>query len=490
MVEQKESLVVRPHHLEGALHSVIAAINAPQYAGITETMDPEEVLAMTYAAEDLLMGSTPPEVRAEITEKYQSDERFQKIVEFVRRMQERNPEADSLIPKSEMYRALKQAYDKDSDATVVFRNTYDFFCQSCPNHPDNNSDGKHCMTNIRSALGDLEMDDTVIQMQGSWEYNQPYKIREVLDWLLVQGTRRKITMLTAWQHDQPEEKASWKQDIEFSDKKPGLLAHFEKVWRNKDTKAVLGEYVHMALVSEEYSDYYSKAEDTVNPEQYQHAFESYLEFATDRKTILQKILTESGIKFTDDGNIDMEALDDELRAFVSAQYERNNTDPDLIMNSPLKEVADQDFGQSQHLYELLPQVSNMPAMKKVVERLDGKFGQDFFLFLGTINDMKIGDDKFFVFDVDFCTNTPSDSFDSYAHEEFRRFNYPFWISTSITNGKFNILVRTLQGDEDLELLNETYDLDAFPNYGAALEYTAQQILDRDLVDQIPTTSNK
>lgn len=62
-------------------------------------------------------------------------------------------------------------------------------------------------------MGNLEMDDTVIRMQGKWEYEKPYKVREVLDWLLIQGTRRKIAMLSAWQHDDPEERAKWKADV-------------------------------------------------------------------------------------------------------------------------------------------------------------------------------------------------------------------------------------------------------------------------------------
>jgi len=160
------------------------------------------------------------------------------------------------------------------------------------------------------------------------------------------------------------------------------------------------------------------------------------------------------------------------------------------MKRPLKDVADEDFDQSQHLYELLPHISQIPAMQTIVERLGGKFNRDFFLFLGTINDMKIKDDKFFVFDVDFCTKKRSDTFDAYAHEEFRDFNYPFWISTGITNGKLNILVRTLHGGDDVELLNETYDLDQFPNYGVVFEYTAQQILERNLIEQIPTNSSE
>jgi hypothetical protein len=276
---------------------------------------------------------------------------------------------------------------------------------------------------------------------------------------------------------------------EFSQKKPQLLAHFEIVWREKGIHAILGEYLHMSHISEEYRDYEQKSSDTVNPEQYKHAFKSYLEFASDRKGILIKILQDLNIKFSADGELLMDELDDELCTFVSRQRERTQNDPSLIMESSLKDVADEDFGQSQHLYELLPHVSQMPAMQAVVERLGGKFNQDFFLFLGTINDMKIKDDKFFVFDVDFCTKDKSNSFDAYAHEEFRDFNYPFWISTGITNGQLNILVRTLHGDQDVELLNETYDIDAFPNYGAVFEYTAQQILERNLIEQISTNTS-
>ncbi len=274
---------------------------------------------------------------------------------------------------------------------------------------------------------------------------------------------------------------------EFSQKKPKLLEHFEKIWRQKDLHTLLGEYIHMAYISEEYRDYEQKSLETVNPDQYKHAFKSYLEFASDRKGILIKILQEDfNIQFSADGELLIDELNDELRDFTLRQKERGQSDPELIMKSSLKEVTEENFGQSQYLYELLPAVSKMPAMQTVVDRLGSKFNQDFFLFLGTINDMKIKDDKFFVFDVDFCTKEHSDSFDAYAHEEFRDFNYPFWISTGISNGKLNILVRTLHGEDDVELLNETYDLDKFPNYGAVFEYTAQQILERNLIEQIPT----
>ena len=202
--KQQESIVIRPHHLEGVLHSVIACISTPKYAKIAEVMEPQEALAMTYAAEDLLTDSTQEEIKKEITERFKDDDRFKKIVGFLQNMQKKNPDADSLVPKSDMYRTLKNAYDKNTDSTVVFQNVYDHFCKTCSFHADRN-DGKPCMASIRSSRGELEMDDTVMRVQGKWEYDKPYKIREVLDWLLAQGTRRKIAMISVWQHDKPEE---------------------------------------------------------------------------------------------------------------------------------------------------------------------------------------------------------------------------------------------------------------------------------------------
>ena len=274
-------------------------------------------------------------------------------------------------------------------------------------------------------------------------------------------------------------------DSEFSQRKPEVLEHFENIWRQKGIHDLLGEYIHMARISEEYRDYEQKSLDTVDPDQYKHAFKSYQEFASDRTDVLVKILQDSDINFSVDGKLLVDELDSKLRDFVLKQTERNQSDPELIMKSSLEKVAEEDFGQSQHLYELLPDVSEMPAMQAIIEKLNSKFDQDFFLFLGTINNMKIKDDKFFVFDVDFCTKERSDSSDAYAHEEFRDFNYPFWISTSITQGKLNILVRTPQGEDDVELLNETYDLDKFSNYEAVFEHTAQQIIERNLIEQIP-----
>lgn len=277
---------------------------------------------------------------------------------------------------------------------------------------------------------------------------------------------------------------------EFSQRKQETLEYFEKIWRQKDIHEILGEYIHMSHIAEEYRDYQQKSLDTVDPDQYKHAFKSYLEFASDRKRVLIKILQDFNIQFSTDGKLLIDELDDELRNFLLKQKGRSQSDPELIMKDSLKEVAEEDFGQSQHLYELLPCVSKIPAMQAVVEKLGSKFNQDFFLFLGTINNMKIKDDKFFVFDVDFCTKERPDSVDAYAHEEFRDFNYPFWISTSISKEKLNILVRTLHNEDDVELLNETYDLEKFPNYEAVFEYITQQILEQKLIEQIPTRTNK
>lgn len=265
-----------------------------------------------------------------------------------------------------------------------------------------------------------------------------------------------------------------------------VLEHFEKIWRKKDKRTIIGEYVHMSLIAKEYKDYKKKSAGTDDPEQYKHAFKSFLEFSTDRIIILRKILTDLGVKFTKSGEIKMNELSEDLRKFILAQKKKTQTEPEKIMEGPLSAIPNMDFGQSQYLYELLPSVSKLPAITKVIAKLNKKLNQKFFMFLGTINDMKIKDKKFFVFDVDFCIKKPASSLDSYRHEEFRDFYYPFWISTSITEGKLNILVRTVEDGEDVELLNETFLLDKFNNYEQVFEYTAQQILDRDLIGKIPT----
>lgn len=275
---------------------------------------------------------------------------------------------------------------------------------------------------------------------------------------------------------------------DFSKKKIVTLDAFENNWRNKNVRTILGEYIHMFLIYKNYQNYKDKSLNTDDPAQYEQAFQSFLEFAADRKEILKKLLENSGVKFTATDEIEIDSLDEELRKFMFDQIDKNQSDPEFIIKSSLKDVSVKDFGQSQYLYELLPFISKIPAIKEVLKKLSSKYNLEFFLFLGTINDMKVRDDEFFVFDVDFCTKKRSNSFDAYSHEEFRDFNFPLWISTSISNGKLNILIRTIHGNEDIQLLNETFDLNSFPNFEKVFEYASQQIIDRSLIDRLSVGS--
>lgn len=127
--EQQETLVIRPHHLEGALHSVLATIKAPEVAGVLEKMEPQGALALTLEAEDFLLESTPDNIKSEIQERNKDNDRFHKVVEFIKKMSAKNPNSNEIVPKSEMYRALRDAYNNSPDATVIFRNVYDMFCK-------------------------------------------------------------------------------------------------------------------------------------------------------------------------------------------------------------------------------------------------------------------------------------------------------------------------------------------------------------------------
>lgn len=209
-IKEPDSLVIRPHHLEGALHGLIAAVYGPQAAGIEESMEPEKAIVMVFDAEDYVLSTTPDDVRQQIEARYSGDSNFAKVVAFLRGRMAANPDAASLIPHGDGYRALKKAYDADPlGATVIFRNVYDTFCRQCPYYkPD-----RPCMAKfIKSPDGRLDMDDAVIEAH-PWEYDRPYKVGEVLRWLIAESTRRRITMLFAGQYADSEKRRAWEADI-------------------------------------------------------------------------------------------------------------------------------------------------------------------------------------------------------------------------------------------------------------------------------------
>ncbi len=208
---ESDELIIRPHHLEGALHGLIAAVHGPQAAGVDTQMEPEVAIAMTFDAEDYILDSTPPEVKQKIEEHYNGNQDFQKIVTFLKEQQIKNPDAPSVIPHGEGYRTLKKAYDADPmGATVKFKNIYDIFCKDCASHVSRT--GRPCMAQfIKSSDGALDMDDAVIEAH-PWEYDKPYNVGEVLKWLISESTRRRVTMLCADQYTNAQEWSEWERD--------------------------------------------------------------------------------------------------------------------------------------------------------------------------------------------------------------------------------------------------------------------------------------
>ncbi|MFC1810337.1 hypothetical protein ACFLZH_02450 [Patescibacteria group bacterium] len=211
----------------------------------------------------------------------------------------------------------------------------------------------------------------------------------------------------------------------FDELKIRTLKAFEKIWSKKTVKEVLAEYIHMKIITTSNRDYKKKSLATSSPKQYEHAFKSFLEFGIDRGKILRKILKSKGVKFTKNGTIDNSALNPDLKKYIQEQIQNNKIEPGFIMNQPLDKVAKREFQQTQYQYELLPYIMKLPAFQAIIKKLEAKVGKKVFLFPGTIQNMKFGKDKFFVFDIDFCTRVKSTKHDSHRHEEYRNFHYPF-----------------------------------------------------------------
>ena len=91
-------------------------------------------------------------------------------------------------------------------------------------------------------------------------------------------------------HIPSEEKLNSASFDEFSYKKLTTLKHFETTWNKKGTKDILGEYIRMQVIYKNYRDTERKSLETSDPNQYINVFKSYLEFAADRRVILQTIL--------------------------------------------------------------------------------------------------------------------------------------------------------------------------------------------------------
>ena len=285
-------------------------------------------------------------------------------------------------------------------------------------------------------------------------------------------------------HIPSEEKLNSASFDEFSYKKLTTLKHFETTWNKKGTKDILGEYIRMQVIYKNYRDTERKSLETSDPNQYINVFKSYLEFAADRRVILQTILQKKGIKFTEKGELDYENLNPENKKFVQEQIVNNKTEPESIMKENLLKVADKKYYQSQYTYELLPHINQLKSFKTVIGKLEKHYGIKFFIFPGTINNWST-EPKLYVFDIDFCTAKKTSRFETDTHPEYRNFYYPFWITTVINGNKIITSIRTSRGEKDENEIKETFDVSRFKNYQEVFEYIFKKILDQGIIDKLP-----
>jgi hypothetical protein len=99
-----------------------------------------------------------------------------------------------------MHEILQKAVDEDADAEMVFVRGFDVFCKrECIK----NGEAPPCDVAYGSSAVVSEMDEEVAREHG-WEFDRPYKIRDILKELLDEAPDREIFYIHKLTHEDYE----------------------------------------------------------------------------------------------------------------------------------------------------------------------------------------------------------------------------------------------------------------------------------------------
>jgi len=198
-----KGLEMRPHHYEGAMRIVGMALSGWDHVKDGAEVEPMEVMEMFFDASNQVISSTSSAAKAQIEAKWAENENYQKIFgllsqkyQNLQRMasedQDIDPDRDLINQgHAQMYHGIKEAYDKDSEGTIIFINGFDFVCDKCIS--DNNKKPPCLLMELIHSEEDPKMlIDNEVRKAHGWELNKPYKIKEILQIFYVEATRRKM----------------------------------------------------------------------------------------------------------------------------------------------------------------------------------------------------------------------------------------------------------------------------------------------------------
>jgi hypothetical protein len=113
----------------------------------------------------------------------------------------------------EMFDQLQHAINEDPNAELVFVRGFDFFCEkSCIKKGEE----PPCAVEYGSASVVNGMDEEVAREHG-WEFDKPYKVKDILEELRAEGSERKIFYICKLTREQYE---NWLADVQASKKHP------------------------------------------------------------------------------------------------------------------------------------------------------------------------------------------------------------------------------------------------------------------------------
>ncbi|MBA4336933.1 hypothetical protein C0416_04155 [bacterium] len=105
---------------------------------------------------------------------------------------------------------LQNALNEDPEAELIFVKNYDTFCK---NHCLEEGKTPECIEYYGSESFTTEMDEDVAREHG-WEFDKPYKIKDVLDELKEEASQR-VFYVCKLTHDEYEE---WLKGVRASKK--------------------------------------------------------------------------------------------------------------------------------------------------------------------------------------------------------------------------------------------------------------------------------
>lgn len=186
------------------------------------------VMEMFLDVSNHIISTTSVDTKRQIEEKWQGNGDYQKIHKLLsshyRKLQKDatsnsaiDPDRD-LINQSHagMYKGLKEAYDQDTDATITFINGYDFVCNKCI-HDSDGTPPCLAMKHITSKEEPQMLIDDKVRSAHGWEYDKPYKVREILKTFFAESVRRKIDHLFIYDQMKDEDfLEEWEKDVRQS----------------------------------------------------------------------------------------------------------------------------------------------------------------------------------------------------------------------------------------------------------------------------------